>query len=85
MVTINPAIHLGIEEYVGSIKAGKDADFVIWDNNPLSIYAKAEQTWIDGKKYFDLETDKQLRESVNEERNKLIQKILKSSNKGGGR
>ncbi len=85
LITINPATHLGVDQYVGSIAEGKDADFSIWNEYPLSIYAKAEQTWIDGKKYFDIETDKKLREAVNSERNKLIQKILKSSKKGGGK
>ncbi|MFH1699888.1 MAG: amidohydrolase family protein [Candidatus Zixiibacteriota bacterium] len=85
LVTINPAKHLGADQYVGSIAEGKDADFAIWNDYPLSIYAKAEQTWIDGKKYFDLETDKRLREAVKTERNRLIQKILTSSKKGGGR
>lgn len=53
MVTLNPAKMLHIDQYVGSIAPGKDADFVIWSDHPLSVYAKAEQTWIDGIKYFD--------------------------------
>ena len=53
MVTINPAIMLHIDHRVGSITPGKDADFVIWSGNPLSVYSKAEQTFIDGVKYFD--------------------------------
>ena len=55
--TINSAKQLKVDEFIGSIKEGKEADFVIWNNNPLSIYAKAEQTWIEGTKFFDLETD----------------------------
>ena len=76
LATLNPAIQLKIDDRVGSIKVGKDADFVIWNNNPLSVYAKAEQTWVDGKKYFDLETDLAMRESVMKEKQALIQKVL---------
>ncbi len=57
MITINPAIQLGIEDRVGSIEEGKDGDVVIWSGHPISIYSKVEQTYIDGKKYFDLAED----------------------------
>ena len=53
-VTLNPAKLLHIDDKVGSIKLGKDADLVIWSNHPLSIYAKAEKTIIEGTIYFDL-------------------------------
>ena len=78
LCTINPAIQLKIQDRVGSIKVGKDADFVIWNDNPLSIYAKVEQTWIDGARYFNLEDDLKYRAEIKEERNALIQKILKT-------
>ena len=89
-VTINPAVQLGIDTWVGSLEEGKDADFVIWSENPLSTFAVCEQTWIDGRNYFNLVRDQQLREKVSRERNKLIQKILISESeppgdaKGGG-
>ena len=57
MATINPAKQLKIDDRVGSIKVGKDADMVIWNGNPLSIYSKPEMTLIDGRIYFDLATD----------------------------
>ncbi|MCO7223951.1 amidohydrolase family protein [Pleionea sp. CnH1-48] len=76
MVTINPAKQLKIDQWVGSLKAGKDADFVIWDGNPLSIYSKVKQTWIDGRKYFDREEDAQTRLALAKEKNALIQKAL---------
>jgi adenine deaminase len=82
LATLNPAIQLKIDDRVGSIKVGKDADFVIWNDHPLSIYAKPEQTWIDGTKYFDLETDKQLRKANQEEKEALVQKVLAQ---GGGK
>lgn len=81
MVTINPAIQLKIDDRVGSIKVGKDADFVIWDNIPVSTYAKVEQTWIEGRSYFSLDKDRRTREQVANERAALIQKVLKA---GGG-
>ncbi|RNC80099.1 MAG: amidohydrolase [Balneola sp.] len=66
MITINPAIQLGIEDRVGSIEEGKDGDVVIWSGHPISIYSKVEQTYIDGKKYFDLNEDPaDMRISVN--------------------
>jgi imidazolonepropionase-like amidohydrolase len=48
MVTINPARLLHVDDRTGSIKAGKDADLVLWNDNPLSIYASADKTWVDG-------------------------------------
>ena len=86
MFTLNPAIALKIDDKVGSIKVGKDADFVIWNTNPLSIYAKAEQTWIDGKRYFDIQTDSLAREADRAEKAALIQKALKAPrDQSGGR
>ncbi len=66
MITINPAIQLGIEDRVGSLEEGKEGDVVIWSGHPISIYSKVEQTYIDGKKYFDLAEDPaDMRISVN--------------------
>ena len=82
MVTINPAKLLHLDNRVGSIKEGKDADLVLWNNNPLSVYAKAEKTLIEGVVYFDLEKDKQQREAIKEERNKLISMMLEEKEGG---
>ncbi len=79
MVTINPAKQLKIDQYTGSLAEGKDADFVIWNDNPLSIYAKVEQTWIDGRNYFDVSLDAELKQALMEEKSKLIQKLLASA------
>ncbi|MFT5705586.1 MAG: imidazolonepropionase-like amidohydrolase [Shewanella sp.] len=76
MITINPAIQLGIDKELGSITKGKQADIVLWDHSPLSVYAKVESTWIEGKRYFDRRVDKQMQQKVSEERAALIQKIL---------
>lgn len=83
MVTINPAKLLHIDERVGSIKAGKDADLVLWSDHPLSVYAKAEKTIIEGTVYFDLEADKAKREAIRAERSKLTKMMLDAKNGGG--
>jgi imidazolonepropionase-like amidohydrolase len=81
-VTLNPAKLLHIDERVGSIKVGKDADVVLWNNHPLSIYAKAEKTLIEGVTYFDLKRDEQLRNDIKKEKSELINKMLQAKNKG---
>ena len=58
MITINPAKQLGIDDKVGSIEVGKQADLVIFDSHPLSSYAVPQMTFVDGVKYFDIEVDK---------------------------
>lgn len=82
MVTINPATMLHIQNQTGSIKAGKDADLVIWNNDPLSIYAVPQQTIVDGIIYFDHERDLQLRKKIQEEKNRIIQKMVGEKKSG---
>jgi adenine deaminase len=82
MVTLNPAKLLHIDDKVGSIKVGKDADLVLWSDHPLSIYSKAEKTLIEGVTYFDIQRDSKLRASIQNERNELILMMLKEKNKG---
>src|SRR5271157_5123363 len=53
MITLNPAWIIGVDDRVGSIDTGKDADLVIWNMDPLSIYARAEKVYIDGDLFFD--------------------------------
>ena len=81
-VTLNPAKLLHIDERVGSIKVGKDADIVLWSDNPLSVYSKAEKTLIEGKVYFDIERDKELRNAIKKEKSELINLMLQEKNKG---
>ena len=82
MVTLNPAKLLHIDNRVGSIKVGKDADVVLWSDHPLSVYAKAEKTMIEGATYFDIEKDKQMRTKIKQERNDLMAMMLQEKNKG---
>jgi imidazolonepropionase-like amidohydrolase len=84
MVTINPAKMLRLDKQTGSIREGKDADLVLWTGNPLSVYTAAQSTWVDGILYFDMKRDAELRQMVAAERNRIIQKMLKSVNGQGG-
>lgn len=83
MVTLNPAIMLHVSDRVGSIKEGKDADLVLWNENPLSIYAKPLKTYVDGICYFDIDRDVMLRQQNEKERARIIQKMLVEKAKGG--
>jgi imidazolonepropionase-like amidohydrolase len=83
-VTINPATMLRVADRTGSIKVGKDADIVIWSDHPLSIYAKAEKTIVDGIIYFDREKDAQQQQYIAAEKNRLTQKMI-GAKKGGAK
>ena len=82
MVTINPAKLLHVDDHVGSIKTGKQADLVLWNDHPLSIYAKPEKTMIEGTFYFDIDRDLEMRKQIQKERNELIGQMLKAKNNG---
>jgi imidazolonepropionase-like amidohydrolase len=75
-VTINAAKVLAIDSRVGSLEVGKDADFVVWNGNPLSQFTMAEQTWVDGRRYFSVEEDATRRQQIESERRRLIQAVL---------
>ncbi|MGH9782207.1 MAG: amidohydrolase family protein, partial [Candidatus Acidiferrales bacterium] len=74
LVTLNPAIQLGIDNRVGSIEVGKDADFAIYNHDPLSVYAVVQKTMIDGKIYFDRQQDIAQRAALEKERKDLLEK-----------
>jgi imidazolonepropionase-like amidohydrolase len=82
MVTLNPAKALHVADRVGSIKVGKDADLVLWSDHPLSIYAKALKTIVDGIVYYDVDRDSLLRRNISAERNRLIQKMMSEKKSG---
>ncbi len=77
-VTLNPAKLLHLDNRMGSIKVGKDADLVLWNNNPLSIYARPEKSIVDGTIYFDLEKEQQKQNENKKERARIIQKMIQS-------
>ena len=82
MVTLNPARMLHVDGKVGSIKVGKDADLVLWSDNPLSIYATSLYTMVDGIIYFNRESDLTARKQIATERNRLIQRMIGEKKKG---
>ena len=83
-VTNQAAMAMAIDDRVGSLEEGKDGDFVVWNGNPLSQFTRAEQTWVDGRRYFSLEEDAVLREQIDRERTQLIQAILAVESNGNG-
>lgn len=80
LITSTTAELLGIDHRVGSLEPGKDGDFVIWSGDPLSTLTVAEQTWIEGRKYFDIDEDAILRRSIEDERATLIQRAKEAKN-----
>jgi hypothetical protein len=82
MVTLNPAKLLHLDNRMGSLKVGKDADLVVWSDNPLSVNAKVEKTFVDGRCYYDAKRDVTLRKKLGEERSRLFQKMISETAKG---
>ncbi|TDR45876.1 imidazolonepropionase-like amidohydrolase [Tahibacter aquaticus] len=76
LVTLNPAKQLRVADKVGSLEPGKDADFAVWSGSPLSAFSRVEQTWIEGRKYFDRNDDIAERSRIAAERERLVAKIL---------
>ena len=81
LVTINPAKQLQIDKYVGSLEPKKDADFVIWNGEPLSVYSQVEETWIDGIRYYSKKENELLEQRDSDLRKNIIQKILSTPTK----
>ena len=77
-VTLNPARQLLVDSLVGSLEPGKQADLVVWSSSPLSTMSRCEQTWIDGRKYFDRDEDRKTQDRAARIRATLVQKILTS-------
>lgn len=75
MVTLNPAKMLHVEDKVGSLLPGKDADVVVWSDHPLSIYAKSLYTIVDGAVYFDRQKDEVMQKQIDQERTRLVRKM----------
>jgi imidazolonepropionase-like amidohydrolase len=85
MVTINPAKQLGIDNRVGSIDVGKDADLVLYDKYPLSDYAKVQKVLIDGTLYFDRDKEVSAQSLKAAEKQKLVDKLKQQQQQGAGR
>ncbi len=84
LITINPAKQLDLDNRVGSIEAGKDADLVLFDKHPLSSFAKVQKVLIDGTVYFDRDTDISERNRRQLEKQKLLDKEKQSQPKKQG-
>jgi len=83
LITINPAIQLGIADRVGSIEEGKEGDIAIFNKHPLSIYAIAQQTIVDGIVRFDINDPDDVRIEVDPEE-KLSTFFEREHNHGHG-
>ena len=81
LVTLNPAIQLGVADRVGSIETGKDADLVIYDKHPLSVFAVPQKVLIDGQVYFDRQQDIARRPEIEKEKKALTEKDKKKEEK----
>ena len=81
LVTLNPAIQLGIDKRVGTIDVGKDADLAIYNQDPLSAYAVVQKTLIDGRVYFDRQRDIANRSEIEKEKKVLTEKLKKAAEK----
>src|SRR5262245_55870696 len=73
LITLNPAIQLGIQDRVGSIEVGKDADLAIWNGHPFSVYSRVDTTFVDGEIFFDRQQDLANRAALAKERATLEQ------------
>jgi hypothetical protein len=82
MVTINPAKALRVDQHTGSIKVGKQADLVLWNGHPLSMYSKPVMTWVDGVAYFDAQREELEQKLRQAERQRLIEKMLEAKKAG---
>jgi N-acetylglucosamine-6-phosphate deacetylase len=81
LVTLNPAKQLRVDGRVGSIEVGKDADLALWNGPPLAQQSRCEQTWIDGRKYFDRGEDLASRAEMERMKETLLQKALRAGRK----
>ena len=81
LVTLNPARQLQIADRVGSIEVGKDADLVLYDKHPLSVYSVPQKVLIDGQVYFDRQQDIARRAEIEKEKKALAEKDKKKDEK----
>lgn len=82
LVTLNPAKLLHLDDRMGSLKSGKDADIVIWSDNPLSVKAKAEKVFIDGELMYDIDKVFYLKKRDENDRKRIMKKMLEAKKNG---
>ncbi len=85
LVTLNPAIQLGVGDRIGSLEAGKDADLAVWTGDPMSYASRCVSTWVDGHELFSEEADLAMAAAAEADRQRIIQKLLDSAPKGGSK
>ncbi|MCS6916431.1 MAG: amidohydrolase family protein [Chitinophagales bacterium] len=78
LCTLNPAKMLRVDHRVGSIRAGKDADVVLWSDHPLSVYARAEYTWVDGTLFYSRQQAVRQQQDIQAERQRLMKKMMEA-------
>lgn len=78
LVTLNPAIQLGVDKYVGTVEPGKQADLALWTGHPLDSMTRCEMTFVDGVRYFDRTTDLEFRKKLDEERETYLKQLRPS-------
>lgn len=81
-VTLNPAKLLHIDDHVGSIKTGKEADLVLWDGHPMSVYTQAEKTMVDGIFYYEADQVASQMLAAQQEKQELMQQMLDTQARG---
>jgi adenine deaminase len=84
MITLNPAKQLGIDKRTGSIEVGKDADIVIWNAHPFSVYSHVEMTMVEGETLFDRSKDITQRAELQKERETLEKMDVNRAPASGG-
>ena len=82
LVTLNPAKILHLDSRMGSVKAGKDADLVLWTANPLSIEARVSLTMVEGVIYYE-EAKQEAQQAVNQQERNRILKLMLAANELG--
>lgn len=82
MVTLNPAKLLHLEDRMGSLKVGKDADVVVWSDHPLSIKARTLHVFVDGEELYRAADNSRHRQQIAQEKARIINKMLASNKKG---
>ena len=82
MVTLNPARMLKLDQHIGSVEVGKDADLVLWSAEPLSIDARVLKTYVDGVCYFDEAKDREQRVWIATERDRLVRAMMQAKSEG---